>query len=202
MVEFDSRLNAGWWALRIGLGVGPIITGIDKYFNKLTDWGMYLSPMATKVVPISPATFMHIVGAVEIVAGLIVLSRWTKIGAYIVMLWLLGIAVNLLTTGMFYDLAMRDVEIAIGAFVLSQLTAVREQAEGSKQIRLAVENINKITSQVAFSTKEQAAGGRQVRTAVENMNKIAAQVGIATKEQADGSRQIIQSVEQEPRPKP
>ena len=130
MVEFASRLNAGWWALRIGLGVGPIITGIDKYFNKLTDWGMYLSPMATKVVPISPATFMHIVGAVEIVAGLIVLSRWTKIGAYIVMLWLLGIAVNLLTTGMFYDLAMRDVEIAIGAFVLAQLTAVREQATG------------------------------------------------------------------------
>jgi hypothetical protein len=130
MVEFDNRLNVGWWALRIGLGVGPIITGIDKYFNKLTDWGMYLSPMATKVVPISTATFMHIVGAVEIVAGLMVLSRWTKIGAYIVMLWLLGIAVNLLTTGMFYDLAMRDVEIAIAAFVLSQLTAVREQATG------------------------------------------------------------------------
>ena len=78
MVEFASRLNAGWWALRIGLGVGPIITGIDKYFNKLTDWGMYLSPMATKVLPISPATFMHIVGAVEIVAGLMVLSRWTE----------------------------------------------------------------------------------------------------------------------------
>ena len=127
MLEFDHRLNAAWWALRIGLGVGPIITGIDKYFNKLTDWGMYLSPMATKVVPISAATFMHIVWAVEIVAGLIVLGRWTKIGSYIVLLWLLGIAVNLLTTGMFYDLAMRDVEIAIGAFTLSQLTAVREQ---------------------------------------------------------------------------
>jgi uncharacterized membrane protein YphA (DoxX/SURF4 family) len=112
MVEFDSRLNAGWWALRIGLGVGPIITGIDKYFNKLTDWGMYLSPLATKIVPISTATFMHVVGAVEIVAGLMVLSRWTKVGAYLVMLWLLGIAANLLTTGMFYDLAMRDVEIA------------------------------------------------------------------------------------------
>ena len=127
MVEFDRRLNVAWWALRIGLGVGPIITGIDKYFNKLTDWGMYLSPLATKIVPISTPTFMHIVGAVEIIAGLIVLSRWTYIGSYIVLLWLLGIAVNLLTTGMFYDLAMRDVEIAIGAFTLSQLTAVREQ---------------------------------------------------------------------------
>jgi hypothetical protein len=88
---------------------------------------MYLSPLATKVVPVSPATFMHMVGVVEIAAGLVVLSRWTKIGSYVVMLWLLGIAANLLTTGMFYDLAARDVEIALGAFALSQLSAVREQ---------------------------------------------------------------------------
>src|SRR5438046_881161 len=127
MTEFDKRLNAAWWALKIGLGVGPIITGLDKYFNKLADWGMYLSPLVTKVVPVSPTTFMHVVGVVEIVAGLIVLSRWTKIGSYIVMLWLLGIAVNLVTTGMFYDLAMRDVEIALGAFALSQLSTVREE---------------------------------------------------------------------------
>jgi uncharacterized membrane protein YphA (DoxX/SURF4 family) len=131
MEKFDGGLNgdlnAGWWALRIGLGVGPILAGIDKYFNKLADWGMYLSPLATKTVPVSAAAFLHIVGVVEIVAGLIVLSRWTKIGSYIVMCWLLAIAVNLLTTGMFYDLAMRDVEIAIGAFVLAQLTAVRER---------------------------------------------------------------------------
>ncbi len=134
MTSSDDRLNVGWWALRIGLGVGPIITGIDKYFNKLTDWGMYLSPLATKVVPVSAGTFMHIVGAVEIIAGLIVLSRWTKIGSYIVMFWLLGIALNLITTGMFYDLAMRDVEIAIGAFVLAQLTAVREQQAAAASV--------------------------------------------------------------------
>ena len=127
MTDFDGRLNAGWWALRIGLGMGPIITGIDKFFNKLTDWGMYLSPIATKIVPVSATTFMRGVGVVEILAGLIVLSRWTKLGSYIVMLWLVGIAVNLLTTVMFYDLAMLDVEIAIGAFALSQLAAVREQ---------------------------------------------------------------------------
>ena len=133
MTDFDSRLNVSWWALRIGLGVGPIITGIDKYFNKLADWGMYLSPLATKVVPVSAATFMHVIGVAEIIAGLIVLSRWTKLGSYIVMLWLLGIAVNLLTTGMFYDMAMRDVEIAIGAFALSQMTAVREQHVMAKQ---------------------------------------------------------------------
>lgn len=127
MTNFDEHLNRGWWALKIGLGVGPIITGIDKYFNKLADWGMYLSPLATRMLPVSATTFMHMIGVVEIIAGLVVLSRWTKIGSYIVMLWLLGIAVNLLTTGMFYDLALRDVEIAIGAFVLSQLSTVRDQ---------------------------------------------------------------------------
>jgi hypothetical protein len=131
MPKFEG-LNTAWWVLRIGLGIGPMITGLDKYFNKLTDWGMYLSPLATKVLPVSGPTFMHLVGIIEIMAGLIVLSRWTRIGSYVVMLWLLGIAVNLATTGMFYDLAMRDVEIALGAFALSQLTAFRERlAAGS-----------------------------------------------------------------------
>jgi len=127
MNTFDGRLNISWWALKIGLGVGPIIAGTDKYFNKLTDWTMYLSPLATKIIPVSAPTFMHVVGAVEILAGIVVLSRWTKLGAYIVALWLLGIVINLLTTGMFYDLAMRDVEIAVGAFALAQLSALREQ---------------------------------------------------------------------------
>lgn len=128
MADKDKKdyLNAAWWALRVGLGVGPIVTGLDKYFNKITDWGMYLSPLATRMIPVSTATFMHVIGVVEILAGIIVLSRWTRIGSYIVMAWLLAIGVNLVTMGMFYDLAMRDVEIAIGAFALSQLTAIRE----------------------------------------------------------------------------
>jgi len=128
MKEFDPRLNAAWLALRIGLGAGPILAGIDKYFNILTNWEMYLSPIVTRVLPVKDATFMHMVGIIEIIAGIIVLSRWTKIGSYIVGLWLIGIAINLVTTGMFYDLAVRDVEIAVGAFALSQLTAVRESS--------------------------------------------------------------------------
>jgi uncharacterized membrane protein YphA (DoxX/SURF4 family) len=128
MKEFDERLNVAWWALRIGLGLGPILAGIDKYFNILADWGMYLNPLATRVLPVSASTFMHVVGVVEVIAGAIMLSRWTKIGSYIVMGWLVAIAVNLVSMGMFYDLAVRDVEIAIGAFTLAQLTAVREQS--------------------------------------------------------------------------
>ena len=126
MEPFNKRLTISWWALRIALGVVPIVAGIDKYFNKLADWGMYLSPLVTKIIPVSEPAFMHVVGVVEIIAGLIVLSRWTKIGSYIVMLWLIGIAINLLTTGMFYDIAVRDLEIAVGAFVLSQLSTLRE----------------------------------------------------------------------------
>ena len=106
----------------------PIVSGVDKYFNKLTDWGMYLSSYATKLIPVSTATLMPLVGIVEIVAGVIVLSRWTRIGSYVVMLWLIAIAANLMTTGMFYDLAVRDLEIAAGAFALAQLTIVREES--------------------------------------------------------------------------
>lgn len=127
MKTLNRQVSTSWWALKIALGVMPIVAGLDKFFNKLTDWGMYLGPYATRVTHLSTPAFMHVVGVVEIVAGLIVLSRWTKIGGYIVMLWLLAIAVNLLTTGMFYDLAVRDVEIAVGAFVLTQLTSAREE---------------------------------------------------------------------------
>lgn len=128
MREFEGGLKTAWWALRIGVGVGPILAGIDKYFDRLTDWSMYLSPLVTKIVPVSAPAFLHIVGAIEIAAGITVLTRWTRIGSYIVGLWLLAIVVNLVSTGMFYDLAVRDVEIAIGAFALSRLTVYRDQA--------------------------------------------------------------------------
>lgn len=124
MTDWD-HLQFARWALKLGLGVGPILTGVDKFFNKMTNWSMYLSPLAIRISPVSSTTFMHAVGIVEILAGLLVLSRWTKIGSVIVMLWLLCIAINLLTTGMFYDLAMRDIEMAFGAFALLQLFAMQ-----------------------------------------------------------------------------
>ena len=135
MADFDARLNAPWWALRIGLGVAPIVAGLDKYFNLLTNWGAYLSPIVTKIIPVSVPTFMHIIGVIEIIAGIVVLTRWTRIGSFIVALWLLGIAVNLLTTGMFFDIAVRDVEIAIAAFTLAQLTAVRESSLAAEKVK-------------------------------------------------------------------
>src|SRR5436309_668505 len=117
----NSRLTAPYWALRIGLGLGPLLAGIDKFFNILADWQMYLSPYAAKMIPISPALFMRIVGIVEIVAGLIVLAGLTRIGGYIVMIWLIAIACKLVTTGMFYDLAVTDIEISLPAYTLTRL---------------------------------------------------------------------------------
>ena len=119
-----NHLHLARLVLKIGIGLGPIIAGADKFFNKLTDWTMYLNPLATRVVPLSPVAFMHVVGIVEICAGLLVLSRWTKIGAYVVMAWLICISINLVSMGMFFDLAIRDIEIALGAFVLAQLCDV------------------------------------------------------------------------------
>jgi len=121
----DRRLNAVYWALRIGLGVGPFLAGLDKFLNILADWSMYLSPLATRVIPISATAFMHIVGVVEMIVGLIVLAGFTRLGGYVLMVWLIAIAINLVTTGSFYDLAVRDIEIAIGSFALARLSEVR-----------------------------------------------------------------------------
>ena len=124
-MAFDKRLNFSWWALRIGIGTAAFLAGLDKFFNILTDWGMYLSPFFQRFLPFSGNTFMHIIGVIEMIAGIAILTRWTRIGAYVVSAWLLLIVVNLLTSASFFDLAVRDVEIAIGAYVLAKMTEVR-----------------------------------------------------------------------------
>jgi uncharacterized membrane protein len=124
---FDSRLDRAWWVLKIGLGVGPFLAGLDKYFNLLTNWPMYISPVALKMLPFSGSTFMHIVGVIEMLVGLAILTKWTRLGAYVASVWLLLIAINLVS-GMFFDVAVRDIEIALAAFVLARITEVRSDA--------------------------------------------------------------------------
>jgi uncharacterized membrane protein YphA (DoxX/SURF4 family) len=125
---FDSRLDQGWWVLRIGLGVGPFLAGLDKYFNLLTNWTGYISPLALKILPFSGQTLMHVVGVIEMIVGLAILTKWTRVGAYVASAWLLVIAINLVSTGMFLDVAVRDVEMALAAYVLARLTEVRSDA--------------------------------------------------------------------------
>jgi|SRR5579883_706109 len=120
----EKTLRQVWWVLRLGIGLGPLLAGLDKFTNFLTDWTMYLSPLATRVIPVSPAVFMRAVGVVEAIVALAVLTKWTRLGAYIASAWLVCIAINLLTMRMFYDLAVRDVEIALAAYTLARLTEV------------------------------------------------------------------------------
>lgn len=119
-----TKLSAAWWTLRITIGLATFLAGADKFFNILTDWSMYLSPFAERLLPVSGKTFMHLIGPVEMLVGLAILTRWTRLGAYAAAAWLTAIAINLVITGSFYDLAIRDLEIAIAAYILAQLTEI------------------------------------------------------------------------------
>jgi len=123
-----SRLNVAWWTLRVGLSLGPFLAGLDKFFNRLTNWDMYLNPVIPQMLHVMPAAFMHVVGIVEMAVGILVFTRFTRYAAYVVMAWLLAISANLVSQGLFLDIAVRDVELALGAFVLAKLTEIREGA--------------------------------------------------------------------------
>ena len=103
-------------------GLVPIIAGADKFTHLLTDWDKYLAPVVTDIMPLSPGTFMSIVGVIEIVAGILVLIK-PRLGSLIVGLWLIGIVINLLLTGQYFDIAVRDAVMAIGAFSLYLLSS-------------------------------------------------------------------------------
>ena len=124
----EKRLDSVWWALRIGLGLVPVLAGLDKFFNVLTDWNKYLSPAVVDLLPVSGPTFMGLVGVIEMIVGLAILTRWTRIGAYVAAGWLVAIAANLVTTGTFLDVAVRDLVMAIAAYALARLTEIREAA--------------------------------------------------------------------------
>ena len=120
-----QAITKAWLILKYTFGLVPIAAGADKFTNVLTQWDLYLHPALVEILPLSPAAFMMIVGVIEIFAGILVLTR-TKIGAYVVSLWLFGIAVNLLLSGQYLDVAVRDIVLSICAFVLAQLTIVQQ----------------------------------------------------------------------------
>lgn len=127
-----NALIQPYLVLKIAFGAVPIVAGLDKFTNLLTNWEQYLSPLVARAVP--AFTFMRVVGVIEIVAGALVLSKQTRLGAYVVAAWLVGIALNLLSSGHFLDVAVRDLVMACGAFTLAKLDEAgvsrrREEAE-------------------------------------------------------------------------
>jgi uncharacterized membrane protein YphA (DoxX/SURF4 family) len=122
----SKELNAAYWSLRVAFGLGPLLAGLDKFTNILVNWEKYLSPMAQHTLPISPTNFMHIVGVVEIIVGLAILFGATRIFGYIAMIWLWCIAANLISTGTYYDTAVRDILLGLSAYALARVTEARE----------------------------------------------------------------------------
>lgn len=107
--------------LHVAFVVAPLVAGFDKFFHVLTNWDKYLSPRVASALPISTHSFMGVVGVIEIVAAVIVLVR-PRVGAYIVAAWLVGIMANLIITGGYLDVALRDLGLFLGALALARLS--------------------------------------------------------------------------------
>lgn len=109
--------------LKLTYGLVPMVAGLDKFTNLLTDWSQYLNPALVQFLPFSAATFMMIVGVIEIVAGILVFLK-TEWGAYVVAAWLISIALTLILSLNYLDVAVRDIVMAIGAFTLARISKV------------------------------------------------------------------------------
>src|SRR3954454_20320908 len=128
------NLESLYRPLWLTYGLVPLLAGLDKFFNLLTDWPRYLAPWLAGLLPVSVPTFFHLIGLVEIAVGVLVLTRWTRLGAWIATAWLALIAVNLATMGLF-DIAVRDLAMAVGASTLARLAEARETAPAAARLR-------------------------------------------------------------------
>ena len=119
----NETVRSVWTILRFTFGLVPIVAGLDKFTDLLTNWDMYLHPGIASMLPFSVHTFMQIVGVIEIIAGVLVLIK-PAIGAYVVMAWLIAIALTLLASGKYLDVAVRDLVMSISALSLARLSKV------------------------------------------------------------------------------
>ena len=127
MERVHPQSDQAFQILRFGFTVAPIVAGLDKFFHLLTNWDQYLAPAIAAALPFDGHTFMLIVGVIEIVAGLLVWFK-PRLGGYVVAAWLWGIIVNLLLIPGYYDVALRDLGLSLGALALARLAEVEERA--------------------------------------------------------------------------
>jgi uncharacterized membrane protein YphA (DoxX/SURF4 family) len=132
----ENRVDHIFWALRLTLGGTALAAGLDKFFNKMTDWEKYLSPAVERRLPISGRNFMRLVGVIEMGAGALTLTKNARLGGLITAAWLTGIAGNLVLEQDWYDIAARDVNMAVAALTLAGIAEIRSAriARGSKTI--------------------------------------------------------------------
>lgn len=123
----DSRLNSIFWSLRIAFGLTAFLAGADKFLNLLTNWEQYASPLALRLLPLSAGTLMRAAGVIEMIAGIAVLAGLTRLGGYVICGWLTVIALSLVVSNMFLDVAVRDLVMALGAFTLARVSEMRQE---------------------------------------------------------------------------
>jgi uncharacterized membrane protein YphA (DoxX/SURF4 family) len=121
----DTRLNGTVSTLRIAIGLMATLAGLDKFFNLLTNWEAYVAPVAQQLLPFSTTTFMAIVGVIEFVVGITVLVIRPSLGAFVASAWLILVAINLVL-GSHFDIAVRDLVLAVAAYALARFEQVRE----------------------------------------------------------------------------
>lgn len=119
-----SDLQGVYVPLRLTYGLLPVAAGLDKFTNVLTNWQAYLPPSVAQASPVGPATFMHVVGIIEVVAGLAILFGLVRLGGFVVSAWLVLIAGAVASAG-FLDIAARDVAMAVGAYALARVAGLR-----------------------------------------------------------------------------
>ena len=133
LAAIDNPAYQAFLTLRVGFVVAPILFGLDKFTNLLTDWTAYLAPAIDRLVPGSASGAMLAVGVIEIVAGLVVAVR-PKIGGYLVAAWLAGIITNLLLLGDHYDVALRDFGLLLAALALARLATAFPPIHHAEQL--------------------------------------------------------------------
>lgn len=137
MENFLTKINhsepdyQAYSLLRVGFIVAPLLAGLDKFFNYLTDWTQYLAPIVPKTLNMSASSIMMAIGVVEIIVALGVALK-PKIFGYVVSAWMIGIIINLFILGSFYDVALRDLGLAIGSFALSRLAVRYDVSDSAK----------------------------------------------------------------------
>jgi len=119
----NQTVNSVWTILKFTFTIVPVVAGLDKFTDLLTNWDLYLHPGISSMLPFSAHIFMQIVGVIEIIAGILVFVK-PAVGGWVVMAWLICIALTLLASGHYLDIAVRDLVMSIGAMSLARLSKV------------------------------------------------------------------------------
>ena len=120
----DHSLDSVYLPLKITFGLVPLLAGLDKFIGLLADWESYLSPWVRDMLPFSGATFMMLVGVIKAGVGVAILTKFTRLGAYVAMGWLVSVSLNLMLVGA-YDIAVRDLAMAVAAYSLGTISGLK-----------------------------------------------------------------------------